>query len=54
MTSNRIFALGIAAIVLGLFGVLSSSGLPEWVPAAAGFAVAALALWLGFRLRKDE
>jgi hypothetical protein len=54
VTSNRILALGIGAIVLGLLGVLSSSGLPDWVPVAAGFAVAAMALWLGFRVRKDE
>ncbi len=52
--SNIVFKLGVAAIVLGVFGLLLESGLPDLALVAGGFAVAALAIWLGLRVRGDE
>ncbi len=54
MNSDFILKLGSAAIVLGLFGLLLAAGLPDLVLVAIGFAVAALALGLGMKLRPDE
>ena len=46
--------LGLAAIALGLFGVLLSSGLPDSALIVVGFSVAIAAILLGLRLRPDE
>ena len=46
--------LGLAAIALGLFGLLVSSGLPDSALIVVGFAVAVGAILLGLRLRPDE
>jgi hypothetical protein len=54
VSSNIVFKLGVAAIVLGVFGLLLGSGLPDLALVAGGFAVAALAIWIGLRVRGDE
>ena len=54
MNSDVILKLGSAAIVLGLFRLFLAAGLPDLVLVAIGFAVAALALGLGVKLRPDE
>jgi glucose uptake protein GlcU len=54
VSSNRVLGFGIAVLVVGLFGVLAQSELPDWVAAVVGFAVAVVALLLGMRLRRDE
>jgi hypothetical protein len=54
VSSSIVLRLGLAAIVLGLFGLLLSAGLPDVVLVAIGFAVAASAVGLGLWLRPDE
>ena len=54
VSSNIVFKLGAAAVILGVFGLLLGSGLPDLALAAAGFAVAALAIGVGLRIRGDE
>lgn len=51
---DLVLKLGFAAIVLGLFGLLVSSGLPDSILIVVGFAVAIGAVLLGLRLRPDE
>lgn len=52
--SDLVLKLGGAIIILGLFGLLVSSGLPDGALIVVGFAVAVGAIWLGLRLRADE
>jgi len=52
--SSIILKLGLAAIILGLFGLLLASGLPDGAMITIGFAVAVLAVLLGLKLRSDE
>jgi len=54
VSSSIVLRLGLAAIVLGLFGLLLSAGLPDVALVAIGFAVAASAVGLGLWLRPDE
>lgn len=51
---DLLLKLGGAILVLGLFGLLVSSGLPDVALIVGGFGLAAGALWLGLRLRPDE
>lgn len=51
---DLVLKLGAAAIILGLFGLLLSSGLPDMALVIAGFGVAVGAIVLGLRLRPDE
>ncbi len=51
--SDLVLKLGAAAIVLGIFGLLVSSGLPDGALIVGGFAVAVAAVLLGLRLRPD-
>ena len=51
---DLVLKLGLAAIALGLFGVLLSSGLPDSALIVIGFVVAIAAILLGLRLRPDE
>ena len=51
---NLLLKLGVAIIILGIFGLVVSSGLPDGVLIVIGFAVAALAVGLGLRLRPEE
>lgn len=51
---DLILKLGLAAIVLGLFGLALSSGLPDAALIVGGFAVAAAAIGIGLRIRADE
>jgi predicted regulator of Ras-like GTPase activity (Roadblock/LC7/MglB family) len=53
VSPHLVLRLGIVAIVVGLTGLVLASGLPDPLLAAIGFAVAALALGLGLRLRRD-
>ena len=51
---DLILKLGGAIIILGIFGLLVSSGLTDGALIAIGFAVAVGAVLLGLRLRPDE
>ncbi|MEX1295197.1 MAG: hypothetical protein AB1Z67_03395 [Candidatus Limnocylindrales bacterium] len=51
---DLVLKLGAAFVVLGLFGLLVSSGVPDTALIVGGFAVAAGAIWLGLRMRPDE
>jgi len=51
---DLVLKLGFAAIALGLFGLLVSSGLPDSALIVVGFAVGAGAILVGLRLRPDE
>jgi hypothetical protein len=51
---DLVLRLGVAIIVFGLFGLALTSGLPDAMLIVGGFAVAAIAIWLGLRLRGDE
>ena len=52
--NSVLLKIGVAIIILGVFGLLVSSGLPDAALIAAGFTVAILAVGLGLRLRPDE
>lgn len=54
MNSSLVLRIGVAAIVLGVFGLLLGSELPDGALVAGGFAVAVVSVWLGLRLRADE
>ena len=54
MRSSIVLKIGSAAIVLGLFGLLLASGLPDAALIAVGFGVALLAIGVGLKVRKDE
>jgi hypothetical protein len=52
--SDLILKLGGAFIVLGVFGLLVTSGLPDTALIIGGFGLAVGAIWLGLRVRRDE
>lgn len=52
--SDFLLKLGLAAIIFGVLWFLLSSGLPDGVLIIVFFGVAAAALLLGLRLRRDE
>lgn len=54
VSSSIVLRLGLAAIILGLFGLLLSAGLPDLALVAIGFVVAASAVGLGLWLRPEE
>ena len=51
---DLVLKLGAAAIVLGTFGLVISSGLSDGALIVIGFAVAVIAVGLGLRFRQDE
>jgi Zn-dependent protease with chaperone function len=50
---DLVLRLGVAIIILGLFGLLVSSGLPDTALIVIGFAVAIVAVGIGLRFRRD-
>lgn len=48
-----VLKLGAAIIILGVFGIVISSGLPDGVLIVIGFAVAVVAVGVGLRVRGD-
>ncbi len=53
VSSSIVLRLGLAAIVLGIFGLLLEAGLPDLALVAIGFAVAVAAVGLGLWRRPD-
>ena len=50
---DYLLGIGIVILVLGLFGLLVASGAPDVAIAVGGFALAGVAIWLGWRRRPD-
>ena len=46
-----LLGIGIVIVVLGVFGLLVASGVPDVAIAVGGFALAGAAIWLGWRRR---
>lgn len=51
---DLVLKIGAAIIILGVFGLVVGSGLPDGVLTLMGFSVAIGAVVLGLRLRPDD